>query len=336
VKILIIGVQGQDGAYLAKSLVEDGFEVHGANRNWSDGSDYRLKILDIEKKIKKLTLNLESKEQIREVIKTGKYSLIFNLAALSSVEQSWKSPLESIAINSVGVLNLLEVIRKYSKDSKFFQASSSEIYENSYEPISENFTINPKSPYALSKYYAHQLTKLYRQSYSIFATTGILFNHESPLRDSIFLTRKISIGLAKYIKKNKSTKINLGNINIKRDWGYAPEYVEGMRKIIEHSEPDDFILATGKSMSIRDYCTAAASSVDIKIEWFGSHQKEIGIDIKTGNELFCVNKNLYRPLENLTSVGNPLKAKTILGWEAKVTGEKLPEILVAAEINEYL
>lgn len=333
-KALITGILGQDGAYLAKSLLESGYEVHGATRRWSFENYFRLKELDIIDQVKQINLDITDAMNCYEIISKNSYDRIFNLAAYSFVGTSWDNPSAVTNVNSIGVLNLLEAIRRFSPKSRFYQASTSEMFGDVLENTqSETTPFNPRSPYGVSKVYSHYLVKNYRESYGLFCVSGILFNHESPLRGSEFVTRKITLGFANCFLKN-AAPVALGNLDAKRDWGYAPEFVEGMKMMLDYKSPEDFVLATGRSMSVRNFCEIAAKTINLKLKWQGKGSDEVGIDDYTGKKIVVIDPNFYRPAEVNFLLGNPGKAKKLLGWQPLIFQEKLASIMMEEEIKK--
>ncbi len=332
-KALITGIRGQDGAYLAKLLLEKGYEVWGADRRSGDGSCWRLKELEIEDSVKIIYMDLLELTNIKRVIEKIMPDEVYNLAAQSFVQVSFDMPLLTAEINAMGVLRLLEVLRVVKPDVKFYQASSSEMFGKVQQiPQNEKTPFYPRSPYAVSKLFGHWITVNYRESYRMFTCSGILFNHESPLRGLEFVTRKITYGVAR-IKYGLQNKIVLGNLDSKRDWGYAPEYVKGMWLMLQQSEPDDYVLATGETHSVKEFVERAFESAGIKIEWEGEGVNTKGIDQKTGKLLVEVSPDFYRPAEVDLLIGDASKAKEKLGWKPEVKFNELVEIMVKADLN---
>ncbi|MCS7165676.1 MAG: GDP-mannose 4,6-dehydratase [Candidatus Calescibacterium sp.] len=332
-KALITGIRGQDGAYLAKLLLEQGYQVYGADRRSSDSSYWRLEKLKIKDKVKIIYMDLLEESNVYEVMRTYKFDEIYNLAAQSFVQVSFNQPLLTANVNSMGTLRILEAIRLFSRDTKFYQASTSELYGKVQEiPQRETTPFYPRSPYAVSKLFAHWITVNYREAYGMFNVCGILFNHESPLRSIEFITKKVVNGVCK-IKLGLVDKIEVGNIEAKRDWGYAPEYVYGMYLMMNHPNPDDFVLATGEIHSVKELIEKAFSLVDIYISWQDKDGKIIGVD-QQGKIRVQTNQEYYRPSEVDILVGDYSKAKQILGWEPKVKFDKLIEIMVEEEMKE--
>jgi len=330
---LITGIRGQDGAYLAKLLLEKGYEVYGADRRSGEGGFWRLKELGIEKDVKVVYMDLLEFTNILRTIEKIKPDEIYNLAAQSFVAASFEQPILTSDINSLGTLRLLEVIRTVKPDTKFYQASTSEMFGKAKTlPLNEESYFYPRSPYAVSKLFAHWITVNYREAYNIFACSGILFNHESPLRGTEFITRKVSLAVAR-IKYGKQDKLVVGNLDAKRDWGYAPEYVYGMYLMLQNDKPEDFVLATGESHSVREFIEEAFRVAGFEIYWEGRELEEKGRDAKTGKVLVEVSPEFYRPAEVDVLVGDYSKAKKILGWEPKTTFKELVRIMVEEDLR---
>jgi len=331
---LITGIRGQDGAYLAKLLLEKGYEVYGADRRSGEGGFWRLKELGIDKDVKVVYMDLLEFTNIFRTIEKIKPDEIYNLAAQSFVAASFEQPILTSDINSLGTLRLLEVIRTVKPDTKFYQASTSEMFGKAKTlPLNEDSYFYPRSPYAISKLFAHWITVNYREAYNIFACSGILFNHESPLRGTEFITRKVSLAVAR-IKYGKQDKLVVGNLDAKRDWGYAPEYVYGMYLMLQNDKPDDFVLATGEAHSVREFIEEAFKVAGFEIYWEGKGLEEKGRDAKTGKVLVEVSPEFYRPAEVDVLVGDYSKAKRILGWEPKTTFKELVRIMVEEDLRK--
>ncbi len=330
---LITGIRGQDGAYLAKLLLEKGYEVYGADRRSGEGGFWRLKELGIEKDVKVVYMDLLEFTNILRTIEKIKPDEIYNLAAQSFVAASFEQPILTSDINSLGTLRLLEVIRTVKPDTKFYQASTSEMFGKVKTlPLNEESYFYPRSPYAVSKLFAHWITVNYREAYNIFACSGILFNHESPLRGTEFITRKVSLAVAR-IKYGKQDKLVVGNLDAKRDWGYAPEYVYGMYLMLQSDKPDDFVLATGEAHFVREFIEEAFRVAGFEIYWEGKGLEEKGRDAKTGKVLVEVSPEFYRPAEVDVLVGDYSKAKKILGWEPKTNFKELVRIMVEEDLR---
>ncbi len=330
---LITGIRGQDGAYLSKFLLEKGYRVVGADRRSGDSSNWRLKELGIENEVEIVYMDLLEFDNIYRVIQKIKPDEIYNLAAQSFVATSFEQPILTAEVDAIGVTRLLEVIRLVKPDTKFYQASTSEMFGKVQTiPQNEKTPFYPRSPYGVSKVFGHYITVNYRESYNIFACSGILFNHESPLRGVEFVTRKITYGLAR-IKYGIQDKLILGNLEAKRDWGYAKEYVEGMWMMLQHPVADDYVLATGETHSIKEFAEIACELVGYKIEWVGEKDHLKGIDIRSGKVIIETSKELYRPAEVDELIGDATKARTILGWKHKTGFKELIEIMVDADLK---
>lgn len=332
---LITGILGQDGAYLAEFLLKKKYIVIGTSKNLSNKKLWRLKKLNIKKKIILKKLNICRISEIKKIIKRFKVSEIYNLAAQSYVSKSFSIPLQTANVNALGVIKILESIRIINPKIKFYQASSSEIFGNtknkSYK-IYDNF--NPQSPYAISKLFGHNITKNFRDSFGLYAVSGILFNHDSPLRSKDFVTKKIIVGLIK-IKKNKKKFIELGNIYAKRDWGYAKEFIPQIWKMMQLRKPEDFIIATGKSYSIKQFINIAALYLKLDVKWIGKGVNTKLVDKKNNKTLIKINRKLFRPSEINYSKGNINKASKNLKWKPKTNIKKLVKIMINDELKNY-
>ena len=332
-KALITGIRGQDGAYLAKLLLEKGYEVYGADRRSGAGSNWRMAELGITDKLKILFMDLLEITNIMRTIESIKPDEVYNLAAQSFVSPSFDQPMVTTEINANGVLRLLEAIRAYNPQAKFYQASTSEMFGKVQEtPQTEKTPFYPRSPYGIAKLYSHWITINYREAYNMFACSGILFNHESPLRGLEFVTRKITHGIAR-IKYSLQDKIVLGNLDAKRDWGFAGEYVEGMWLMLQQDKADDYLLATGETHSVKEFADFGFQAAGYTIEWHGEAEKTKGIDKKSGKVLLEVSKEYYRPAEVDILIGNPQKAKEKLGWKPATKFSKLIELMVTADLH---
>ena len=334
-KALITGITGQDGAYLAQLLLSKGYKVYGAHRRSSDQNFSRLDSIGVinHKDLIYVELDLLDQSNVIKKISEINPDEIYNLAAQSFVGASFKEPSATTFVNSLGPLYILEAIKLVNKNIKFYQASTSEMFGKVQEiPQKETTQFYPRSPYGISKLYSHWMTINYRESYDIFASSGILFNHESPLRGYEFVTRKITDAVAK-ISLGKLDKMSLGNLDAKRDWGFAGDYVEGMWRILNHSKPDNFILATNKTSSVRDFLIYAFEEVNIQIEFKGSGVDEIGLDKVTGKEIVNINPDFFRPTEVDLLIGDPSKAEKDLGWKAKTTLKELCSMMVKNDLK---
>lgn len=330
---MITGITGQDGAYLSKLLVDKGYEVYGAYRRTSEINFDKLKFLGVEEKIKYVPLELLEFTNIYRAIEKVQPDEIYNLGAQSFVHLSFEEPIYSADVTALGPLRILESIRAINDKIKYYQASSSEMFGKVQKtPNSEETSFHPRSPYAVSKLFGHWITVNYRESYGLFACSGILFNHESPLRGPEFVTKKIITGVAR-IKRGLQNEIKLGNLDAKRDWGYAPEYVEAMWLMLQQDRPDDYVIATGESHSVREFVEAAFKEIDIKIEWSGTGAAEKGIDARTGKARVVIDKEYFRPAEVDFLKGDYTKAKEKLGWSPRVTFKELVHIMMQLELK---
>lgn len=332
-KAFITGVTGQDGAFLAKLLLEKGYEVYGGVRRTSNLNTWRLDYLGITKDVKLVDFDLLEYSNIFQTIKEIMPDEFYNLAAQSFVGVSFKQPLLTSDTDAVGVLRILDVLKTISPQTKFYQASTSEMFGLVQEtPQKETTPFYPRSPYAVAKLYAHWMTVNYRESYNMFAVSGILFNHESELRGPEFVTRKVTLNVAKRFK-SQGEVLQIGNLDSKRDWGYAKEYVEGMYLMLQHDKPDTYVLATGETTKIRTFIETAFKVIDIDVVWKGKGEKEKGYDKKTNELIIEVNPEFYRPAEVELLLGDPTKVNKALNWEAKTNVQELAEIMVKSDIN---
>tara|TARA_B100000029_G_scaffold171554_1_gene167902 strand:+ start:31000 stop:32013 length:1014 start_codon:yes stop_codon:yes gene_type:complete len=332
-KALITGITGQDGAYLSKHLLDLGYEVYGAARRNSNYNTERLQILGIENDIKIKEFELLEESNIRNVIEEIQPDEIYNLGAQSFVGASFVTPMYTAEVTGLGVLRVLDAIRTVCPNSKFYQASSSEMFGKVLEtPQNEETPFYPRSPYGVAKVYAHFITKNYRESYNIFGSCGILFNHESPLRGNEFVTKKIVKAVAK-IKKGEQDKLILGNLDAKRDWGFAGDYVEAMHLMLQAEKPDDYVISTGETHSVREFVELSLNAVGIDFEWKGEGVKSVAISKKDGKEIVACSKEFYRPAEVDLLLGDCSKAQSELGWKPKTTFNSLVELMIDYEMN---
>lgn len=335
-KALITGITGQDGSYLAELLLSKGYEVHGIIRRSSTFNTSRIENIfqDPHVKNKKLFLHygdLSDGSNIARIIEKYKPDEIYNLAAMSHVRVSFDIPEYTGDITGLGTLRILDAIRELGHKTKFYQASSSEMFGDVQEiPQTEKTPFYPRSPYGVAKVYSYWITKNYRESYGLFACNGILFNHESPRRGETFVTRKISRGLAR-IKLGLDDVLYMGNLDAKRDWGHAKDYVEGMWLMLQSEKPDDYVLATNETHTVREFIELGASQLGMDIVWSGSGDNEIGIDKKTKKTIIKIDPAYYRPAEVDLLLGDYSKAKKILGWEPKIKFKELVELMVDAD-----
>lgn len=338
---LVTGITGQDGAYLAEFLLNNGYQVHGLKRRASMFNTARIDYLYQDPHEKDVAFHLHYGDltdttNLIRIIQEVQPDEIYNLAAQSHVAVSFETPEYTANADALGTLRLLEAIRilGLTDKTKFYQASTSELYGKVQEiPQTEKTPFYPRSPYAAAKLYSYWITVNYREAYNIFACNGILFNHESPLRGETFVTRKITRAVAR-IKLGLQEKIYLGNLNAKRDWGHAADYVEAMWLILQQEKPEDYVIATGETYSVRDFVETAFSEVGIEIEWQGEGLEEKGIAKSLGNVLVEVDPKYFRPTEVDMLQGDPAKAMKKLRWEAKVTFKKLVEMMMEADLKE--
>lgn len=332
---IITGVSGQDGAYLAKLLLDKGYEVVGTYRRTSSVNFWRMAELGIDRnpKLKLVEHDLTDLGSSLRLLETAQASELYNLAAQSFVGVSFDQPATTAGVTGLGALNLLEAIRVINPKMRYYQASTSEMFGKVQAiPQSEDTPFYPRSPYGVAKLFAHWTTINYRESYGIFGCSGILFNHESPLRGREFVTRKITDTVAK-IKLGKEQMLELGNMDAKRDWGYALEYVEGMWRMLQAREPDTYVLATNRTETVRDFVRMAFAAAGFQIEWSGKGERETGIDVATGRTLVRVNPKFYRPAEVDLLIGSADKAREKLGWVPKTTLESLCQMMVEADLK---
>ncbi len=334
-KAIVTGITGQDGAYLAQLLLEKGYKVYGTYRRTSSVNFWRIEELGIDQhpNLQLIEYDLTDLSSSIRLLHTTEATEVYNLAAQSFVGVSFDQPVTTAEITGVGAVNLLEAIRIVNPKIRFYQASTSEMFGKVQAiPQCESTPFYPRSPYGVAKLYAHWMTVNYRESYGIFGTSGILFNHESPLRGREFVTRKITDSVAK-IKLGKLDVLELGNMDAKRDWGFAKEYVEGMWRMLQVDEPDTYVLATNRTETVRDFVSLAFKAAEIDVEWRGEGEAEQAVDVSTGKVLVAVNPKFYRPAEVDLLIGNPGKAKEKLGWEAKTSLEDLCRMMVQADLR---
>ena len=334
-KAIITGITGQDGAYLAALLLEKGYEVYGTYRRTSSVNFWRIEVLGIEKDENLHLAEYDLTDQANSIhmVKNIQPDEIYNLAAQSFVGVSFEQPLATAHITGLGCVHLLEAIRIVNPKIKFYQASTSEMFGEVQEiPQKESTPFYPRSPYGAAKMYAHWMVVNYRESYGMFASSGILFNHESPLRGLEFVTRKITDAVAK-IKLGKLNTLELGNMDAKRDWGFAKDYVEGMYLMLQAEKADTYVLATNRTETVRDFVTMAFKAVDIALEFQGEGEEEVAVDTATGKVVVKVNPKFYRPAEVDLLIGDPSKAKKELGWEATTSLEALCAMMVEADLK---
>lgn len=334
-KAIITGITGQDGAYLAQLLLDKGYMVYGTYRRTSSVNFWRIEELGIQgnPNLHLVEYDLTDLGCTIALVQKVHPDEIYNLAAQSFVGVSFDQPTTTVQITGMGALNLLEAIRLVNTKIRFYQASTSEMFGKVQAiPQVEETPFYPRSPYGVAKLYAHWMTVNYRESYGIFGASGILFNHESPLRGREFVTRKITDSVAK-IKLGKLDCVELGNIDAKRDWGFAKEYVEGMWRMLQANEPDTFVLATNRTETVRDFVRMAFKVAGIAVDFKGSGEGETAVDVSTGKTVMRINPKFYRPAEVELLIGNPVKAKSILGWEPKTTSEQLCQMMVEVDLQ---
>jgi len=325
---LITGISGQDGAYLAKLLLDKGYKVIGGERRSASSTLWRLNHLGIQNDLEIVDFELAEFTNIIRTIENCQPDEIYNLAAQSFVAASFEMPTMTADVTGLGVSRVLEAIRTVNHKIKFYQASSSEMFGKVQEiPQNENTPFYPRSPYAVAKVFGHWMTINYRESYDMFACSGILFNHESPLRGEQFVTRKITKALSR-IKLGKQKTLELGNINSKRDWGFAGDYVEGMYKMLQHKIPDDYVLSTNETHSVREFINICCAKLNIDLEWNGKKIDEVGIDKSSGKTIIKMNPRFYRPSEVDILIGDSSKAREILNWNNKVSFDKLVDLML--------
>jgi GDPmannose 4,6-dehydratase len=332
---LITGITGQDGAYLAALLLDQGYRVFGTYRRTSSVNFWRIEELGIAQhpNLRLVEYDLTDLSSSIRLLESAQPDEVYNLAAQSFVGVSFEQPLTTANITGIGALHLLEGIRIVNPKIRFYQASTSEMFGKVQAvPQVESTPFYPRSPYGVAKLYAHWMTVNYRESYGIFGASGILFNHESPLRGREFVTRKITDTMAK-IKLGKQDTLELGNLDAKRDWGFAKEYVEGMWRMLQVETPDTYVLATNRTETVRDFVTMAAKAAGFALGWQGSGLDEIGVDESTGKTLVRVNPIFHRPAEVDLLIGDPEKAKRELGWVPKTSLEGLCEMMVEADVR---
>jgi len=334
-RAVVTGITGQDGAYLTQLLLNKGYHVYGTYRRTSSVNFWRLDELGItgHENLHLVEYDLTDLSSTIRLLERAEALEVYNLAAQSFVGVSFEQPITTAEITGVGALNLLEAIRTVDASIRFYQASTSEMFGKVQAvPQSESTPFYPRSPYGVAKLFAHWSTINYRESYNIFGASGILFNHESPLRGKEFVTRKITDAIAR-IKLGQQQVLELGNLDAKRDWGHAAEYVEGMWRMLQADEPDTFVLATGRTETVREFVQLACNAAGIKVQFEGAGESEIGIDTEAGNTIVRVNPAFYRPAEVDLLVGDASKASNVLGWQPNTTLEALCNEMVEADLR---
>lgn len=329
---LVTGITGQDGAYLAKQLLERGYRVIGGVRRSSALNRWRLIDLGIDEAVELVSLELMEPSNIRDVLRTSRPDEIYNLAAQSFVAESFRQPFYTSEVDAMGALRLLEAMRECAPEARFYQASTSEMFGKVREsPQTETTPFYPRSPYGVAKVFAHWMTVNYREAHGLFCCSGILFNHESPLRGAEFLTRKVTLGLAKVAAGVKENLV-LGNMDSRRDWGFAPEYVDGMWRMLQQDKPGDFVLATGKATTVREFVALAAAAAGFDLRWEGQGLAEKGIDTGSGRTIVEISSALYRPAEVDLLLGDAGKAADALDWRPSTGLSAIVEKMVEADL----
>jgi GDPmannose 4,6-dehydratase len=332
-KALITGITGQDGAYLARLLLDKGYEVYGGVRRTASENTWRLQEQNALADVHKVSLELLEASNIRNMLEKVKPDEVYNLAAQSFVGTSFEQPLYTSDVDGLGVARILDSAKTMDLGARIYQASTSEMFGKVQAvPQDETTPFYPRSPYACAKLYAHWMMVNYRESYDMHCSSGILFNHESPLRGSEFVTRKITIALAR-IKQGQQDVLELGNMTAKRDWGFAGDYVEGMWRMLQQDKADDYVLATGETWTVSHFVEQAGLALDMQIEWEGEDENMIGIDRQTGKTIVRVNPEFYRPAEVELLLGSPAKADSVLGWQRKVSFDGLVTMMAQADFD---
>lgn len=330
---LITGVTGQDGAYLARLLLEKGYRVYGSMRRSSLPNNWRLEYLGIRGDIIPVLMDLSEFSNILRVVEKVQPDEVYNLAAQSFVAASFEQAIYTADVTGSSVVRLLEAIRVAAPGARFYQASTSEMFGKVQEtPQRETTPFYPRSPYGVAKLYGHWITVNYREAYGMHASAGILFNHESPLRGVDFVTRKVTSCLAE-IRVGLRDELVLGNLDAKRDWGYAADYVEGMWAMLQQPTGDDYVLATGSTWTVREFVTWAAEAMDFRLEWEGQDETSRARDTRSGKMIVRVDPQFYRPAEVELLMGDPLKAGTILGWNSKMSARELAILMAQADVR---
>lgn len=332
-KAFITGVTGQDGAYLAKLLLEKGYEVHGGVRRISHPETARLEALGIAGDVQLHEFDLTETNNIFRVIRDVEMDEFYNLAAQSFVGASWELPAYTGEVDGMAVVRILDTLRTLRPETRFYQASTSEMFGLVQEvPQRETTRFYPRSPYGVAKVYGHYITMNYRESFGLHASSGILFNHESPLRGAEFVTRKITLALAQ-IARGGSEPVQLGNMEAQRDWGFAGDYVEGMWRMLQQPEADDYVLATGVTTKIRDFVTYAAEALGMDLAWEGEGVDETATDTRTGKRVVEINEKFFRPAEVDLLIGEASKARERLGWQPMVNVRQLAQMMAQADYD---
>lgn len=334
-KILITGVSGQDGAYLAKLLLAKGHDVTGTIRGRSKLETERLRKLGVADDVRYVSIDLTDMDSINHLIQTTAFDEIYNLAAESFIGSSWVQPVHLADVNGLGVVRWLEAVRNHSPQTRFYQASTSEMFGLvPSAPQNEATPFYPRSPYGTAKVFGHLITRNYREAFGLHASSGILFNHESPLRGAQYVTRKVTLGLSRFAR-GEQVPVELGNLNVCRDWGFAGDYVEGMWQMLQQPEPDDYVLATGISTSIREFVNHVAATLDLDLEWSGTGMDEQAMDRRSGKIAVKVNPDFIRPTETGLLVGDASKAIAKLGWKAKIGIRELAAMMAKSDYDDW-
>lgn len=329
----ITGITGQDGAYLAKLLLDKGYEVHGGVRRISQAETVRLEMLGITDRVTLHEFDLTEQNNIFRTVRAVEMDEFYNLAAQSFVGASWDLPVYTADADGMAVVRILDTLRTLRPECRFYQASTSEMFGLVQEvPQKETTRLYPRSPYGVAKVYGHYITMNYRESFGLHASSGILFNHESPLRGKEFVTRKITLGLAA-LARGGDTPVELGNMDAQRDWGFAGDYVEGMWRMLQQEEAEDYVLATGVTTTIRDFFTYAAEALDMDLAWEGEGEAETATDRKSGKRVMQVNPKFYRPAEVDLLIGDASKARDKLGWQPEVDIRELARMMARSDYD---
>ena len=330
---LITGISGQDGAYLANFLLKKKYKVVGVERRSARSNNWRLEKLNIKDKVIIEDVDIKEINNLIRVFNKYKIKEVYNLAAQSFVYSSFQNPIETSLVNSIGVLNLLEIIRNQKNKIKFYQASTSEMFGKHQKKNQDEKTLfHPRSPYATSKTFAHFTVQNYREAYNLHAVNGILFNHESPLRGEEFITRKITLGLSKiYLNKQKILKV--GNLYSKRDWGYAGDYVEAMWKMLQSKKPNDYVIATGRNYSVKQFINEVVKILKLSTKWVGKGLNEKLINKKNNKTIISIDKKFFRPSEVDNLKGNFKKAKKDLKWKPKTNFSQLVKMMIVSDLD---
>tara|TARA_B100000963_G_scaffold266964_1_gene235135 strand:- start:655 stop:1686 length:1032 start_codon:yes stop_codon:yes gene_type:complete len=332
---LITGISGQDGAYLTKFLLKKNYKIIGVERRSARSNNWRLDKLNIKNNVKIEDIDIKEINNLIRLFDKYRIDEVYNLAAQSFVHSSFQNPVETSLVNAVGVLNLLEIIRNKKNKIKFYQASTSEMFgESGLSNQNEKTLFHPRSPYATSKTFAHYTVQNYREAYKLHAVNGILFNHESPLRGEEFITRKITLGLSK-ILYNKQKELKVGNLYSKRDWGYAEDYVEAMWKMLQIKKPDDYVIATGKNFSVKQFINECTKVLKLKTKWVGKNLNEKLINLENKKTIVSIDKKFFRPSEVNILKGDYSKAKNQLKWKPKTNFSKLVKMMIESDL-EYV